>query len=152
MSRQLLRFSLCIVNAHTIYTVRTRFPPDSGVTRNLGPLDKYPSRALNPLSLLTLSPPSAPFLSLPSPLSVSPYLFTSFSFLPHSSPAGSSKARPPNALLCNSQPRICPNVHCNGKITFKNSFARNSGAPALGARGLCPPCPRHRYATAVGFQ
>ena len=33
-------------------------------------------------------------------------------------------------------------IHCNGTVFFLN-FTWNSLAPALGAPGLCRPCPRH---------
>ena len=52
--------------------------------------------------------------------------------------SASGRSRPPNAFLCNSQPKICTSV---------NFFCLEIGRPALGASGLCPP---HSYATDSG--
>ena len=126
----------------------------SGVTRNYGALDIYPTPALPPLSLSCLplpiprflfpsllipsrfpfpplSPPiSNPFLSVPSlcPPSNS-YGVWGSALAP---PVGSGEARPPNTFLCNPQPKIC-------KFVFFLILPETRRPCTRGHRGLCPP-------------
>jgi len=74
---------------------------------------------------------SVPFYSLPNPSSLSPYSLP-YVNLPSSPsppritarglgsaiapPAGTGKARPPNAFSCNSEPKICKSVNVNDVI------------------------------------
>jgi len=87
----------------------------SGVSMDSGRLDKYPSRALPPLSLprlpppLPLSHPSSP-CHPPLPLLSLPLITARDLGERCSSPAGAGGSRPPNAFLCNSQPKICESV------------------------------------------
>ena len=95
----------------------------SGVTRFSGPLHNYPSRARHLLTLpfLPLTTPSSlpttsrhplpPFPTIPNPFLI-PFLAPSLPLITarrsgerYSSPA--DRARPPNAFLCNLQPKIC---------------------------------------------
>jgi len=145
-------------------TLTTRLP--SHGTR--GPLDKYPSWALPAVSLPSLpSAPCPPFHPSLRSFPLLPFYSQPFPLFPPSSPLYNSQgvlgssiahpavpggARPPNALLCNTQPKIyqtvsltplsweccnktfcclisrCPNFHCNRKILFK-IFCLELGGP-----------------------
>ena len=99
----------------------------SGITRTLG-APGHPNRAspFPTLSPLPFSYPLSPPLILPA-LPISPFpsltslclhilpflLFPTFpspSLRPLLLPVGPSRARPPKAFLCNSQPKICKSV------------------------------------------